>query len=155
MPEEWLIDGYNLLRDEDPSPSKAALTAWAHRLAGFAAAKKDRSVFFVLDGQAPAGEWSALETPAFHMVSSGKITADSVIEKYLCDNKGRVRMMVVTKDVAVSRMARGSGSGVMAPAEFKRVVAESEKQNRESLFKEDVKGHGFNRPFGNKLKDPE
>lgn len=155
MPEEWLIDGYNLLRDQESSPSKAALTSWAHRLAGFAASKKERSVRLVLDGQAPAGEWDAFKTPVFQIIHSGKITADSVIEKYLCENKGRARLMVVTKDTAVARMARGSGSGVMAPAEFKRLVTESEKQVRESLFREDVKNHGFNRPFGNKLKNLE
>ena len=161
MPEEWLIDGYNLLRDcpsGTPSPprkSKASLANWSHRIAGFAAAKKDRRVLLVLDGQTPAQEWEALCTASFQILSSGNITADSVIEKYLCDNKGRLRMMVVTKDRAVARMARGSGAGVMEPAEFTRLLEVVEKEGREILFREDVRNHGFHRPFGDKLKDVE
>ena len=153
MPEEWLIDGYNLLRDQESSPTQAALTRWMHRLASFASAKNERSVLVVLDGQAPQGEWDALCTRVFRIVHSGKITADSVIEKYLCDNKGRMRMTVVTKDIAIGRMARGSGAAVIDPEEFRRVLADDEDEAKASLFRENVRGHGFHRPFGKKFKD--
>lgn len=159
MSEEWVIDGYNLFRDRSsvrpasgPQRPKADLTALIHRLAGFAASKKDHRVLLVFDGQVPNNEWEALGTPSFRIISSRQITADSVIEKYLCDNKSR-RITVVTKDRAVCRMAAGSGAGVMEPEEFMCLLERTEKETRETLFREDVRGHGFHRPFDGKLSD--
>lgn len=159
MSEEWVIDGYNLFYDRSSESRtsnskipKTDLTALIHRLAGFAASKKDHRLLLVFDGHIPENEWKVLATPSFQIISSGKITADSVIEKYLCDNKGR-RMIVVTKDRAVCQMAFGSGAGVLEPKEFMRLVEQSEKESRENLFREDVRSHGFHRPFGDKLSD--
>ena len=149
MPEVWLIDGYNLLRDRPSGP----LPNWAYRIASFAAAKKDRRVLLIFDGQTSPGEWDPLRTSSFQILSSGKITADSVIEKYLCDNKGQAQMTVVTKDRAVVNMARGSGAAVIVPEEFTRLLEITKKEERETQFREDVRGHGFHRPFGDKLKD--
>ena len=148
MQEEWLIDGTNLLHVD--SKPKTPLE-WIHRIAGFASAQKGRGVLLVFDGKVPSGQWESLASKNLRIESSGDRTADSVIERYLCENKGRFQFTVVTADRAVIRMAHGSGARVMSPKEFKLLLGETEKANKDVLFDQKVKAHGFHRPFRDKL----
>lgn len=148
MQEEWLIDGTNLLHAGSRTKTPHELI---HRLAGFAAAQKGRGVFLVFDGKVPPGQWESLTSKQLRIESSGGLTADSVIERYLCENKGRLPFIVVTADRAVVRMAHGSGARVMSPKEFNLLLDETEKTNKDVLFDQKVRSHGFNRPFRDKL----
>lgn len=150
MQEEWLIDGTNLLHS---GPKPKTPLELIHRIAGFASAHQGRGVLLVFDGKVPPGEWESLASKQFRIESSGSLTADSVIERYLCENKGRFQFTVVTADRAVVRMAHGSGARVMSPKEFVLILGETEKGNKDILFDQKVKGHGFNRPFRDKLDE--
>lgn len=148
MQEEWLIDGFNLLRADSKPKTPLELI---HRLAGFASAQKGRGVLIVFDGKAPEGQWESLGSKHLRIESSGALTADSVIERYLYENKGRYQFTVVTADRAVIRMAHGSGARVMSPKEFNLLLNETEKSNKDVLLNQKVRSHGFNRPFRDKL----
>lgn len=149
MIEEWLIDGYNLLHDvqsKKGGPSRDRLFAL---LAGFAS--PERRVLMVLDGIGDDEEFRAFRTPSFEIVRSQAVSADTHIERYLCEHKGRAMLVVVTRDRAVARMARGSGARVLDTREFMAVLASAETERSDALFKNRVRSHGFNRPFGDKL----
>lgn len=159
MTEEWLIDGYNLLYDlkarreqSRKYPTQESLFAF---LAGFSF--QGRRVLFVLDGTGNDDEFRAFNTTSFHVVYSGAPSADAYIEKYLCEKKGpvpgqpKVQFYVVTKDRAITCMAHGSGAMVVEPIEFMGRVERAGREGADILFRERVKGHGFNRPFEGKL----
>ncbi len=149
MVEEWLIDGYNLLYDlqsRKGGPTRDRLFAL---LAGFAT--QERRVLMVLDGIGNDQEFRAFCTSFFEIVYSQAVSADTHIERYLSDRKGRAMLMVVTRDNAVAMMARGSGARVYDPREFMKVFAEVDSERSETLLKQRVRGHGFNRPFDGKL----
>ena len=148
MQEEWLIDGTNLLHADSKPKTPLELI---HRLAGFASAQKGRGVLLVFDGKVPPGQWESLASKSLRIESSGDLTADSVIERYLCEHKGRFQFTVVTADRAVVDMARGSGAHVMSPKEFNLLLNQTEELNKDVLFDQKVKSHGFNRPFRDKL----
>ena len=148
MQEEWLIDGTNLLRADLKPKTPLQLI---HRLAGFASAQKGRGVFLVFDGKVPQGQWESVAAKHLRIESSGNLTADSVIERVLCEHKGRFQFTVVTADRAVINMAHGSGARVMSPKEFNLLLNETEKENKDILFDQKVRSHGFNRPFHDKL----
>ena len=143
MLEEWLIDGYNLIYD-----AKLSREALFDRLASFASSN-ERKILMVLDGKGNDDEFEAYRTKSFNIIYSQSLTADSVIEKILYEKKGMSAFTVITKDRAISQMARGSGSRVMIPAEFMAFLIDSKKDNNQLLFKEKVRSHGFNRPFEN------
>src|SRR5687768_9021898 len=107
MFELWLIDGYNLLHDLNPSRrgKKPAKEALFDLLADFAAAGKDRRVLLVLDGKGSEGEHDVRRTASFEAVYSQDVTADTYIEKSLYDNRAKARLFVVTKDRAITLMA--------------------------------------------------
>lgn len=149
MIEEWLVDGYNLLYDlqsRKGGPSRDRLFAL---LAGFAS--RERRVLVVLDGVGDDEEFRGFRTSFFEVVYSKSVSADAHIEKYLCDRKGRAMLMVVTRDNAVAMMARGSGARVYDTTDFMRVLGDADAERSETLFKNRVRGHGFNRPFDGKL----
>ena len=155
MSEEWLIDGYNLLYTITPKnqkKSKISKEAVFGLLADFASAG-DRRVLMVLDGKGGDEEFQAFKTKSFGVVYSQSVSADSYIEKYLYENKGRGMKMVVTRDRAVAQIARGTGARVMEPGEFLELLESGRKDAADILFKHKAKAHGFNRPFGDKLKD--
>lgn len=157
MPEEWLLDGYNLIHEISPAgnrnskKSESFLIHFISRLAGFAAFTAGRKLNLVLDGKTHPKEWDSFCTDRLGIVSSGEITADSYIERFLCKNKNELLMTVVTKDRAIIQMARGSGARTMEPKEFERLMSEAEKENSDLLFRQKVKSHGFHRPFHDKL----
>lgn len=149
MIEEWLIDGYNLLYDLQSGkggPSRDRLFAL---LAGFAS--RERRVLMVLDGIGNDQEFRAFCTASFTIVYSQAASADTHIERYLCEHKGRAMLMVVTRDNAVAMMARGSGARVYDTREFMRVLAAADTESSDTLFKNRVRGHGFSRPFDGKI----
>ena len=155
MLEEWLIDGYNLLHSAvTPGNKKKDVSREAlfGLLAGFASSE-ERKVLIVLDGQGNEQEFGAYQTKNFSVIYSQALTADSVIEKMLCEKKGTAAFRVVTKDRAVCQMARGLGARVMAPEEFMTLLGARRKENDEILFGEKVRSHGFSRPFEEKLKN--
>ena len=155
MLEEWLIDGYNLLhsttslKNEHRSLSREALFGI---LADFASSE-ERKVLIVLDGYGNDKEFKPYQTKAFEIIYSKELTADSVIERMLCEKKGTALFMVVTQDRAITLMARGLGARVMKPEEFMNLINAGKKENEQILFGEKVKSHGFNRPFEEKLKN--
>lgn len=154
MPEAWFIDGYNLLYDLTSGKRKNPISRRQlfDRLAGFASTG-DRRVVVVLDGTGPAEELVADRTERFEIVYSQKVSADAYIERSVCERKGMPGTVVVTRDTAISRMARGSGARVFEPREFMEILFAGEKDQDGVLFKERVKSHGFNRPFERKFKD--
>ena len=155
MLEEWLIDGYNLLHSAAPPGNKkrgVSREALFELLAGFASSD-ERKVLMVLDGKGNEQEFGAYQTKNFAVIYSQALTADSVIEKMLCEKKGTAAFRVVTKDRAVCQMARGLGARVMAPEEFMTLLGARRKENDQILFGEKVKSHGFSRPFEEKLKN--
>lgn len=152
--EEWVIDGYNLLYDwseRSGRPKKLARHDLLTALSGFAGAG-DRKVLVVLDGQGAVSELEIYTTSACRVVYSEKVSADSYIERYLFENRGK-SIWVVTKDRAISQIARGGGCRVMDPKEFAVVYLETLKETEDIQKKKEARGHGFNRPFDDKLKD--
>ena len=155
MLEEWLIDGYNLLHSAVlPGNKKRDVSREMlfGLLAGFASSE-ERKVLMVLDGQGNEQEFGAYQTKNFAVIYSHALTADSVIEKMLCEKKEISAFRVVTKDRALCQMARGLGARVMAPEEFMRLLGTRRKENDQILFEEKVRSHGFSRPFEEKLKN--
>lgn len=153
MPEEWLIDGYNLLyglKNRKNKKSTVTRESLLHALANFASAS-GRRVRMVLDGQGEDAEWQPFQTPELQILYSQAVSADSYIEKYLCENKGICRLVVVTRDQAITRVARGFGASVLDTEKFTGMLSEFEKESGDALFKHQVKAHGFHRPFEGKL----
>ncbi len=153
MPEEWLIDGYNLLYDlKNRKHKNNAVTreSLLHALANFASAS-GRKIQMVLDGQGDDAEWQAFQTPTLQILYSQAVSADSYIEKYLCEKKAVCRLVVVTRDQAISRIARGFGASVLSTETFTAMLEEFKKESGDSLWKHQVKAHGFHRPFEGKI----
>ncbi|GEM_PF-1185093 len=155
MLEEWLIDGYNLLHSAAPQGNRKqglSREALFEFLASFASSEQ-RKVLMILDGQGDDREFGAHQTKNFAIIYSQTLSADSVIERILCEKKGAALFMVVTKDRAVCQMARGLGARVMEPEKFMALLSAGRKENDRILFSEKVKSHGFSRPFEEKLKN--
>lgn len=157
MQELWLIDGYNLLhalRSEvspKDAPSREKLFALA---AEFASLKKYRTLL-VLDGAGDPAQLEAYRTGCFEAVFSQKVSADTCIEKHLYEERGKARMTVVTNDRAIANIARGCGAAVMSASAFYGLLGECRREGEEWRQKEKSRGHRFNRPFEDKLKDHE
>ncbi len=155
MSEEWLIDGYNLLHDfvsHNKNKIKASRDVLFGLLANFASAG-ERSVMIVLDGKGRDEEFGSHNTKSFRAVYSQALSADSYIERYLYEKKAGSGMIVVTRDRAITLMARGGGARVIGTKEFLELLGSMKKDNEDILFKHKVDGHGFNRPFEDKLRD--
>lgn len=108
-------------------------------------------VLMVLDGTGPAQELEVYKTKYFEVCYSQSVSADSVIERHLYQNKGS-SFVVVTGDRAVTQMARGSGARVMTPEDFSQLLEEFQKERKDLLWKRETDAREFNRPFGDKLK---
>ena len=155
MAEKYLIDGYNLLHalkaasPKKASPSRERLFAWLAEFASF----KNTDTLLVLDGVGGDEELSTYRTRNFDAVFSQKIPADQYIEQFLFQNRGKLLMTVVTDDRAIADMARGGGSRVLSTSAFTEMLKDCRKEGSEFLDKKRSREHGFNRPFGDKLKD--
>jgi predicted RNA-binding protein with PIN domain len=155
MPEEWLIDGYNLLHarasaghSQHPQKRSELLA----ELAGFASLK-GQPVVVVLDGKGEPGELETHDTKLFRVVYSQKVSADACIERTLYERRSTTLFTVVTNDRAIANIARGGGSRVMSCETFLETLKESGKESSDTLHKGRIRSHGFNRPFDDKLKD--
>lgn len=155
MPDEWLIDGYNVLHSRKAAGHKRSgisLNWLLNRLAGFSSSA-EHLVVLVLDGFGNEEELSSFRTKYFHIVYSKKKSADAYIESYLFENRSRARLTVVTNDRAIADLARGGGSRVLSVSDLMELLEETKGQNADILFDEKVRSHGFNCPFERKLKD--
>ena len=155
MAEQWLIDGYNLLRALQSKQSKKnrlSREQLFELVAQFASFKKS-GVLMVLDGVGPNEELQAYHTECFRVVFSQKISADTYIEQYLYQERGKLRMIVVTDDREIARIGRGGGAQVLGTALFAENLEQCRKHRSEILNKEESRGHGFHRPFEDKFKD--
>ena len=153
--DEWLVDGFNLLHAypcTKPSNTKISRVDLLSVLAGFASLKAKR-MLVVLDGVGDAAELDIHHSPLFRVVYSQKVSADACIERLLFERRSEVRFTVVTDDRAISNIARGSGALVVGTAQFLEMLKETRKESTESLDKNKLRSHGFNRPFEDKLKD--
>ena len=152
MSEEWLIDGYNLLHYLSRSKSFAHLSkdVLLHLLASFAQTNQTR-VLVVFDGKGNDEELETYRTNFLSVMYSQSDSADTVIERRLCQRKDPA-MIVVTKDRAILRMARGVGSRGFEPAHFMEALADTAKQSRQVLNQHEGNARGFHRPFEKKLK---
>jgi len=153
--DEWLIDGYNLLHSLKVGAEKEFLSsrsAFLERLASFASSTGSH-VLVVLDGKAQDAELESYRTQFFQVIFSQDVSADCCIEKYLYEKRGQSSIMVVTKDRAISNMARGSGARVMANEQFIRLLQSIVKETKNILFEREVDSRKFHRPFEDKLKD--
>lgn len=154
MPEEWIVDGYNVLYSLASVKPLTLLTArekLLQNLANFAGIRNQRTVLLVLDGVGNNEEFSSYVTDAFKIVYSQHMTADSYIEKYLYDHKNQKIMSVVTKDRAVANMGRGLGARVFSPDEFRKTLKQQCSEDEEIVYKQKIKSLRFNRPFDGKL----
>ncbi len=156
MREEWLIDGYNLLyfisaSNDASRPLPSTKQALCAALAGFASSKKQK-MLAVFDGVGQPDEMRVHEAPYFQAVYSQKVSADAHIEKYIFQNKASTAFWVVTDDRAISLIARGGGARVLKNSQFLEMLKESGAEGETRLFKEQVRAHGFNRPFDDQLK---
>ena len=153
MTEEWLIDGYNLLYDlKSRKNNKGLVTRESlfHLLADFASGT-GRRVIIVLDGKGDDSEWRPFQTSQLQILYSQAVSADAHIEKYLCQKKGSCQFFVVTCDRAITNIARGFGAQVLTTELFTTLLSESDKESKGMLMRHQIKGHGFHRPFGEKL----
>ena len=153
MAEQWLIDGYNLLRAlQSQGSSKAALPREKlfALVAEFASFKKLHTLL-ILDGAGDEGQLQAYRTDCFEVVFSQKVSADTYIEKALYERRGKVQLTVVTNDRAIVNIARGGGAGVLSTSQFFDLMKETRKESEEFLQKEKTRGHRFHRPFEDKL----
>ena len=154
MSELWLIDGYNLLYHVQASQNKKSKkdrTVLLARIADFASTGHHQ-VRVVLDGKGDEQELEVHNTALCRVLYSNDVSADTCIERTLFENKGKLRMTVVTADRAVINMARGSGAGVVRPEEFTALLGDARRASSDVLFKQQSKAHGFSRPFDKKLK---
>ncbi len=155
MTEEWLIDGCNLLYaypSKDIAKDRKNREVLLSALAGFASLK-GKPMLVVMDGKGEAAEMDIHHTALFRVVYSQKVSADTFIEKVLFDRRANTRFTVVTNDRAISNMARGSGAMVLGTGSFLEMLKETRKDSSETLDKGKLRGHGFHRPFEDKLKD--
>ena len=153
MPEEWLIDGYNLLHDLKTKNKKnfQRSVGWlVEKIASFASARSCPTCI-VFDGFGSDEEFEASKTPYFRAVYSKSVTADAYIERYLYDHRKDSQFVVVTKDRAISQIARGVGARVLNVDEFMEMLESAQKEGSDILFRNQAKAHGFNRPFNDKL----
>lgn len=156
--ECWLIDGWNVLHGlsaarEGPRRALLSPEALLSLLAGFAAQTGCR-MLVIWDGHGPGGD-PRLKTPvskAVESVYSADQTADAVLERYLFEHKLEGAFVVVTDDVAMSRIARGSGARVFSVPRLQELMQEGEKARRERADSAQADSYGFNRPFDEKLK---
>ena len=153
--EQWLIDGYNLLRSLQSRQSKK--NPWSCEqlfgcVAQFASFKK-LSTLIVLDGVGDDNEWLAYQTDGFRVVFSQKDPADAYIERFLFQQRGKLRMTVVTDDRAIANISRGGGAQVISTVLFAEMLEDCRKGHQETLDKERSRLYGFHRPFEDKLKD--
>lgn len=156
MPEEWLIDGYNLLHSLPPRGPRAVRNKESlfSRIAAYSSATA-RQITVVLDG---VGK-SADSTGLFQILYSQKESADTVIEKYVLRRKAgpsaslerSPQLYVVTDDTALTNFVRGTGAYVIGTREFFRLVTTAERENNDLLFWQSAKSHGFHRPFEGKI----
>ena len=154
--EEWLIDGYNLIHSisaqkNPPSEFPSSPAALCSLLAGFASFKKQK-MRMVLDGVGAPEELKVHGTDYFEVVYSQKVSADHYIEKYIYQNKAVLAFIVITDDRTISGIARGGGAKVLKNSLFLEMLKEAGREGKAILQKEDVRTHGFNRPFDEKLK---
>ena len=155
MAEQYLIDGYNLLHAlkagsaKKVFPSREQLFAWFAEFASF----KNTDTLLVLDGVGGDEELGAYQTKNFKVVFSRKVPADTYIERFLFQNRGKLLMTVVTDDRAIADMGRGGGSRVLSTSVFEEMLKDCKKEGSKFLDKECSREHGFNRPFDDKLKE--
>ena len=154
MPEEWLIDGYNLLhaitavcKQKQVKMDREILLA---QLSSFAANKNVR-LTVVLDGQGNQSELGSLNTSLFEVAYSQKVSADTYIERVLFERRALVKLVVVTNDRAISNIARGGGASVFGCDDFMMQLKDSKDETSKIQQKNDIRSRGFNRPFDEKL----
>ena len=154
MSEQWLIDGYNLLHSLNSLGSFKTLSreGLLSMVAGFASFQKT-DVLLVLDGIGSEAELASYATAHFKAVFSQKDPADTYIERYLFEYRTRRALVVVTDDRAIANIGRGGGARVLSTSVYAKILKDTMKENQDLLRKEEDRGHGFNRPFGDKLKD--
>ena len=155
MAEQWLIDGYNLLRalqSKNPkrvSPTREQLFALLGEFASF----KKTNILLVLDGVGEDHELRPYGTKHFEAVFSQKVSADARIEQYLFQHREKLQMTIVTDDRAIADIGRGGGASVLSTSAFSEMLRDCKKESVEFLQKEKSREHGFHRPFEDKLKD--
>ena len=154
MPEEWLIDGYNLLYDLNARKSFKSIPVSKEKLLSqlaTLAATRAHAIFIVFDGVGNDSEFEPIQTRYLRAVYSQSESADAVIEKYVCQNRGNLNLTVFTKDRAVSDMVRGAGARVFNARDFRHELELCFRENSDILFRGQVKARGFHRPFEDKL----
>ena len=117
-------------------------------------ALKGVEVDLILDGAMPGvSDLELKPIQNFKIINSDRVTADTCIEKVLCENKAKGVFWVVTEDRALCDVSRGFGARVLAPGEFMELLRECERQERDIAFERKVDAHRFNRPLDDKLKN--
>ena len=155
MTDEWLIDGYNLLRSSSHSAKNAgkplSRESLFSEIASFAAVSR-RRIVIVLDGAGNDAEFNAFSTKEFLIRYSQEVSADAYIERRLAESPSKERCVVVSDDRAIVLMVRGMGARAMHTEEFVKALTESQRESKDLLFRETVRAHGFNRPFLDQLE---
>jgi predicted RNA-binding protein with PIN domain len=149
MTEQWIIDGYNLLRGEPFRQKEGRVvshqTVFA-RLADFTVLHSSR-LLFVLDGVGNDSEFESFCTNTFQIRYSQDVSADSYIERTLSKIEPKILTTVVTNDRAIVLMAQGMGARTMSIKAFMETLNTVKMTGEDILFKQKVRAHGFHRPF--------
>jgi predicted RNA-binding protein with PIN domain len=154
MPEQWLIDGYNLLHSlRTAHPHRSLTREGLFTLVSGFASFKNVDVLLVLDGTGPEAELDAHATARFRAVFSQKGPADAYIERVLFEERSKKRLVVVTDDRAIANIGRGGGAQVVSTQGFNEMLKGCARDRSDILDGKKAKGHGFHRPFDDKLKD--
>lgn len=150
--EEWLIDGYNVYHAWRRKQRGASLTDLLMRLsdlaAGPAPSGAERRFVVVLDGRGEDADLAAYRTERCQVLRSGKMDADSFIERLIYELKATRRLTLVTDDRPMRQLAHGAGCRLMGTEEFLTQSALFAKQRIQELDRRRfLDERQLNRPF--------
>ena len=114
----YFIDGYNVIRSNDPM-SAGRLQEQRERLLRFIEERRPcghNDVTVVFDGK-PGRDWNGWRGPT-HVIFSEDRDADSEIKDRVDAMKNAASAVVVTDDRAIQKWVRGAGARVISCREF-------------------------------------
>lgn len=150
--EEWIVDGYNVYHAWRRKDRGVSLADFLMRLSDLAMSPApsgaERRFVVVLDGQGDDADLAPYRTQRCRVLRSGKIDADSYIERLIFELKAVRRITLVTDDRPIRQLAHGAGCRTMGTEEFLALGASFTKQRGDELDRRrHLDDRQFNRPF--------
>ncbi|MCG3175633.1 MAG: hypothetical protein MOGMAGMI_00566 [Candidatus Omnitrophica bacterium] len=152
LTEEWLIDGYNVYHAWRRSERALTLGDYLSRLADIASSPAPsgsaRRFLVVLDGAGDDADLTPYCTDRCRVVRSGRVSADTCMERLIFELKAVRLLTLVSDDRAVRQLAIGAGCRCLGAAEF---IAQQAAHRRERANDQETRRmlneNRFNRPF--------